>query len=234
VLRHAKAATAAATVGDERRMRRAMDEARTATTDLQIQYDIAAESWTFDVASYLRGPEYLAEVQEAGRSVGLTMWEQDGRLFCYPVLLRAVEGGVMLDRKREAGVRPSNVVRLIRTLRERPQRFQPSRFIETLYRAYEVERRSRGDNQSALDGMGPVVELRRIHELLTLLSNDYTLAEFTRDLYLLDQSRQVETTRGARMELSAASGTRHQSRVLQIVDEAGRSRLYYGIAFGRV
>ena len=74
-----------------------------------------------------------------------------------------------------------------------------------------------------------------LFDLLTLFPDtqkDYGRAEFTRDLYLLDRSRVVETRAGARLELSASTGTKGlAAKLLQIVGEDGVPKVYFGISF---
>lgn len=80
-----------------------------------------------------------------------------------------------------------------------------------------------------------MLELVTLFDLLTIFPDtkkDYSRAEFTRDLYLLDRSLKVETRAGARLEFSASTGTKGSaSRILTIIGEDGYPKVYYGISF---
>src|SRR3546814_3281655 len=69
---------------------------------------------------------------------------------------------------------------------KRPQRFREQQFLELLYKAY---RPLAGAEWRKLErGPGPVIPVVDIHEVLTLLPGaDYPIAEFGRDLLLLDR-----------------------------------------------
>jgi hypothetical protein len=233
----AKRAVAAAVNGDVNAIAKALADTEQAVTALAMQLRNTVDGWTFDWRSYTENGGLTEELQAAARSEGLSIHEQDGRLFCYPALLRILpnELAVEIDRKKFRSVRPSYVIRQLKALRTRRQRFTPEQFLEMLFKAYEWARRSEAGATRRLDGRGPVIELASLFELLTLhpdTHKDYERAEFTRDLYLLDRSRVLDTRSGARLELSASTGTKGAaSRLLQIVGEDGILKVYYGISF---
>jgi len=235
--RAAKHAVTAAVTGDVNAIAKAFAEAEQAAAALAMQLKNTVEGWTFDWQSYAEHGGLAEELQAAARSEGLSIHEQDGRLFCYPALLRVLpaEPAVEIDRKRFRSVRPSYVARQLKAMRTRRQRFGPEQFLEVLFKAYEWARKSEAGATRRLDGQGPVIELASLFDLLTLhpdTRKDYGRAEFTRDLYLLDRSRVLETRSGARLELSASTGTKGApSRLLQIVGEDGIPKVYYGISF---
>jgi hypothetical protein len=233
----AKRAVAAAVTGDVNAIGKALAETEEAAAALATQLRNTVECWSFDWQSYTERGGFEEELQAAARSEGLSIHEQDGRLFCYPALLRVLPGeaAVEIDRKRFRTIRPSYIARQLKALRTRRQRFKPEQFLEVLFKAYEWARKSEAGAARRLDRQGPVIELVSLLDLLTLhpdTRKEYGRAEFTRDLYLLDRSRVLETRSGARLELSASTGTKGAaSRLLQIVGEDGVPKVYYGISF---
>ncbi|MGH2633417.1 MAG: hypothetical protein ACRDG3_08395, partial [Tepidiformaceae bacterium] len=208
----AKRAVAAAVTGDVNQMAKALADTRQAVGDLSLQLRNTNASWTFDAKAYAETGALAEELKSAATAEGLSIYEQDGRLFCYPALLRILpsEPGVEIDRKKLKSVRPSHIVRQLKVLRNRPQRFKPEQFLEVLFRAYEWARKSESGVMGRLDGRGPVIELASLFELLTLFPDaqkDYGRAEFTRDIYMLDRSRVATTRAGSQLELSASTGT---------------------------
>lgn len=234
----AKRAVAAAVSGDISAMTKALGESSQAATDLAVQTRNTTDGWTFDAKAHAQAGLLAAEIQSAAEAEGLTVYQQDGRLFCYPALLRVTASDppeVEIDRKRFKTLRPSHVARQLKVLRTRPQRFTPQRFLEVLFEAYDWARKAQPGAQKTFDGRGPVLELADLFRVITLFPDtrrDYGRAEFTRDLYLLDQSRVVETKAGPRLEFSASTGTKGSvTKLFEIVAQNGSRKVYYGIAF---
>lgn len=237
VSKAAKRAVTASATGDVNALAKALAETEQAAADLAMQLKNTTDGWTFDAKSYIERGGLEEELVAAASAEGLSIYKQDGRLFCYPALLRILESEVAIeiDRKRFRSVRPSYIARQLKDMKTRRQRFRPDQFLEVLFKAYEWVRKSEARATGRLDGQGPVVELMSILELLTLfpeVQKDYGRAEFARDLYLLDRSRISETKAGARLELSASTGTKGAAtKLLQIVGEDGILKVYYGVAF---
>lgn len=233
----ARRVVAATVTGDVAAIAKAIFEIEQATSALAMQVRNTGDGWSFDARSYAESGSLAEELKSAAGAEGLSIHEQDGRLFCYPALLKILpsEPAVEIDRKRFRSVRPSYVVQQLKVLRTRPQRFKPEQFLEVLFKAYEWARKAEAGGPRRLDGQGPVIELTSLFDLLTLFPDaqkDYGRAEFARDLYLLDRSRVLETRAGARLELSASTGTKGAaSKLLQIVGEDGVPKVYYGISF---
>jgi hypothetical protein len=221
--------------GNLREVRAALEAARQAVNALQEQVSTTVEGWDFDDAAYLRGGGYVRELLETAARMGLAIYEQDDRLYCYPLLLRVLSADRMLlvDRSRERRLRPSVVIQHLRNLQGRPPRFRPEAFLETLFKAYRTLVHNHG---SARQDAGPVERLTRIYELLTLLpgqSREYSSHEFARDLYLLDRSGIVQTRDGYIVSFPSSTGTRSAGGVILAISESGEERRYWGIAFSR-
>ena len=79
----------------------------------------------------------------------------------------------------------------------------------------------------------PVVPLRAIYELLTILpyQEKYAKPEFTRDVYLLHRSGTDTTRSGAKVEFNAPSSGVRASDILSVINESGQERRYYGVSF---
>ena len=106
--------------------------------------------------------------------------------------------------------------------------------MEGLFSAYETIIRSRGQDQV---GNGIVIPLLEIYKLLTImpgLSKEYSLQEFARDLYLLDQSGITKTKKGFVIRLPASTGTKSMKSTIKVITREGSEKKYYGISFSGV
>jgi hypothetical protein len=232
-----KRLAAAAKAGDGAAIDRAFGDCGRAVDALQAQLNNTRSGWNFDWRGHIESERFKRELLEAASEAGLIIHEQDGRIFSYPVLVRILTGGdlgtVSVDRKRMRTIRPSHLVALLKTLRDRPPKAKNEEFLKSLYAAYGWATQ-RDDGSTP---WGPVAELVDLYEILTLFpgqTRDYSRQEFTRDLYLLDRSDIRATRDGARFELSASTGTKgSRSRFLTIVGEDGEEKAYYGISFAR-
>jgi hypothetical protein len=189
----------------------------------------AALAFEFDDAAYFPDA-FLEELAEASREKGLTVFAQDGKLYCYPLLVRVkpAERSVQIGKKTERGVRPSALAARLRQLHAKPPRFKPSDFLNLLHRAYR---------HCASAKESPVITLAEVYEVLTLMpgsGKDYTKDDFARDLYLLDQSGATRMDNGAAFRFSASTGTRNTASTFVCIAEDGSEKRYYGIAFEKV
>ena len=224
----------AAHVGNLRDLRTTISAAEQAIDALRRQFDTAKAGWDFDEQAYFANGAFLREVLETARRMNVRVYEQDELLYSYPSLIRVVpnDRAVLIDKTRERRLRPSVLVAHLRDLQQRPPRFRDADFLEALYEAYKVKvAQDKGKDQIA---QGPVVRLRDIYHLLTLLpgrSKEYTIQEFVRDRYLLDQSGVNRTKDGAAMYSADSSGTRPSAGSIRVVTQRGEEKVYYGISF---
>lgn len=218
-------------VGDLQELRSSMEDAETAMANLRRKMSETKEGWTFNAQSYLSSGSYTKEVMDTAEKMGVTMFERDDRLFCYPALLRVVpsERVVAVDRKRERRLRPTVLVNMLKDLQDKPPRFRPEAFLAALFDAYSRIIAERGT--SPMD-LAPVVPLVDIYGLLTLLpgqAKEYSKQEFARDIYLLHRGENHTTKSGATVSFPISRGVR--GKTLSVVDETGEQRRYYGIRF---
>lgn len=241
VVKASKQLVAASKTGDVAALEKALAETKRTTTALAVQQRNTQEGWYFDAIGHIRDGEYLDELKGAAEAQGLGLFEQEGRLFSYPVLLRIFSGSttadlaVTIDRKRTRSIRPSFLAGVLKRASTQTPKFKPDVFLKALYEAYRVAEAERG--QRNMDARtGPMVELARLYELLTLFpgqQKDYGRQEFARDLYLLDQSA-VKETNNHSFRFAASTGTKGSaSKLFQLVDREGRERVYYAISFER-
>jgi hypothetical protein len=242
VLRAASAATsalkrfrAAAHVGNLRDLRAAIGAADQALVALRQQFANAQEGWDFDEEAYFQAGSFTAELLETAERLNLGLFQQDERLYSYPVLVRllASDRSVMIDKTRERRVRPTVLVAHLKELQRRPPRFRPEAFLEALHDAYTtiVARQRHGPAAE-----GTVVRLTDVYDLFTLLpgqSKEYSRQEFARDIYLLDQSGVTTTRRGYALSLPASTGTRSASGTIKVITREGEEKVYFGLAFAR-
>jgi hypothetical protein len=174
---------------------------------------------------------FLSDLMEAASSAGVKLYERDGVLYCYPVLLRAEPdlSCVRIDKKLEPTLRPAELAQILKKLQSREPKAKPERFIETIYEAYELV-----CGKNAIPAGGDVA-LSEIYGALTLLpgsEREYTLIDFTRDIYFLDISGIQETKKGAVMSLPASTVTRERkTKLLPFVDRNGQEKLYALVRF---
>jgi hypothetical protein len=232
-------AQASARVGALRELQNQLAEGRNAAKRFAEAMAQADESWTFAPEPYFANGGYLHELQEEAERAGLSLFEKDGRIYCFPMLLTLSDkdSAVVIDRKLERRVRPSELVKLLVARQKRPQRSNMQKFLETLFDAYLVlaPQVSR-DWSPGSPGLGPVVQLLRIYDLLTLLpgsERDYTREEFARDIHLLDQQPDLKTKDGRRFALPGSTGSKTVGKRLTVIDPQGTERIYVGIRFDK-
>src|SRR5271165_7428560 len=197
-------------------------EAQSAASDL-------SGAWRFDSSAYMADGRFLADLKSAAAEQKLDMFERNGRIYCFPLLLRidANQSAVRIGRKIERKIRPSELVRLLARAQKRPQRFREQAFLELVWRAY---RRLVGREWNGTDP-GRVVALIDLHDTLTLLpGSDYPQEEFARDLLLLERHPDLRTRSGERFEFPHGTTTKG-IKPLIVYDEKGAERVYYGIRF---
>jgi alpha-D-ribose 1-methylphosphonate 5-triphosphate synthase subunit PhnG len=219
-------AVATGSVRDLERLRQA---ARTAA-ELAAQRAAECGVFDFDAAAYLSGNGgFLEELIEAAERAGVRLAEREGVIFSYPVLVRPepASAAVRIDKKLVGTLRPETLAATLKQAQSRDPKARPERFIESLLDAYELVR-ARRKLDAYID-----LPLTRLYDVLTLLpSTDYTLLDFTRDLYFLDISGMTETRRGFRMSLPASTVSREKSaRVLRFVTRDGYEKIYASIKF---
>jgi len=234
-----KKAQSCAKVGKLRELSKSLAEGRNAAKRFAEEMARADSSWKFEVEAAFAGGDYLRELLQEADRVGLKLFERDGRLYCFPMLLTlsAKDMAVMVDRKPERRLRPRELVRVLLERQRRPQRFNEQKLLDTLFEAYcRLDRRVLRDWTPEVAGNGPVVPLIKIYELLTLLpgsEREYPQEEFARDVYLLDRRPDLRTKDGWRFTLPAATGSKVMRQRLTVVDEQGAEKVYVGIRFDK-
>ena len=208
-------------------------------TDLQRATEIVADTEQaaqFEVAEVFGNGAWLAELAAAAKAAGVVLVQRDGRVTAYPVALRldARAQGVRIGRKLERRIRPSFVAAQLKTLQQRPERFNARQFLDRLFALYESRARAEDPAwRPNRAGQGPLVALAELHEQLTLLpaaAADYPLEEFVTDLLRLDRQPDATGSQGHRFELGGSTGRKGGKR-LTLFDETGEQHDYYAIRF---
>jgi hypothetical protein len=174
---------------------------------------------------------FLADLEAAAAEKGLRLFEKNGRIYCFPLLMRidSKEAAVKIGKTVERRIRPSELVRILTVAQKRPQQFREERFLELLYRTWRL---LLPETNAPAARSGPVISLAEIHETLTLFpGTDYPIEEFTRDLLLLDRKPDLRTRDGSRFEFAASTLSKGQIRRLVVYDEEGGERTYVGVRF---
>ncbi len=189
-----------------------------------------SDCWRFDTAAYLSDGRFVDDLKAAAVANGLELFEHDGRIYCFPLLLRVDPKGnaVKIGRKLERRIRPAALARLLADAQKRPQRFREPQFLELLYHTW---RRLAGVGWRG-SGVGPAISLAEIHDTLTLLPGaDYPVEEFARDLLLLDRRPDLRTRNGCRFELPASTLSKGSMKQLTVYDESGAPHTYIAVKF---
>jgi hypothetical protein len=220
----------AAREGKLKDLRASLETIRQAVRTVDQEVSNAVDSFEFSDEAYL-ADGFTEELIHQAADVGLRLVKQDNRLYCYPALLRVLptDRVVLIDKVRERRLRPSVLVAILRDLQKRPPRFRPAEFLESLYAAYQVALAQKGRLE-----VGTVVQLTDLHSLLTMLpgqAQDYSLQEFARDIYLLDESAQTRTKSGRVVDFHASTGTKLARATLSVVTQNGTQKPYYGVSF---
>ncbi len=221
--------------GSLRELRKTIESAEQAIAALKQQFTNTKEGWNFDGEKYIAGRAFPEELLEMSKSLGVKIFEQDERLYCYPFLIRILpsELAVQIDKTKEKRLRPSTLVSHLKALQNKPVRFKPEAFLESLFSAYETLIKSDGKEV----GKGVVIALLKIYKLLTLLpgqAREYSRQEFARDIYLLDRSGVTKTKKGFVGSFPASTGTRSITGTIRVITQEGQDKRYYGISFSEV
>jgi hypothetical protein len=219
----------AVATGNVRDLDRLLQSAR-AAAESAAQAAEACGAFEFDTARYLaREGAFLGELKEAAEKAGVNLSEREGTIFSYPVLvtLEPALSAVRIDKKLTPTLRPETLAATLKQLQSKDPKSRPQQFVEALFDAYEYVRAKRNID-AYVD-----VPLTRVYEVLTLLpGTDYTLLDFTRDLYFLDTS-DVEATRAGYKYSLPASTVSHQrgARVLRFVTRDGFEKDFASLRF---
>ena len=196
----------------------------------------AAAMLDYDVSDAFATGAWLDELAAAAAAAGVVLVRRDGRVTAYPVALR-LDGraqGVRVGRKLEKRIRPSFIAAQLKTLQQRPDRFNAGRFLDRLFTLYESTARTEDPAwRPTRPGQGPLVSLADLHNLLTLLpaaGADYPQEEFVADLLRLDRQPDATARHGHRFELAGSTGRKGGKR-LTLFDETGEQHDYYAIRF---
>jgi hypothetical protein len=193
----------------------------------------ACEPLNFDTAQYFM-PEggFVGELQDEAQRAGVNLSERDGVIFCYPVLLRPEpeNSAVRIDKKLEFNVRPDVLAILLRRVQAQEPKAKSAQFIETLFEAYDLLRAG-AKTGDYIDR--PLTEIYRVLTLMPGAAKDYTLLDFTRDIYFLDTSGIGETKRGYRLSLPSSTASREgaKGKRLHFVTRHGDEKEYSTIKF---
>lgn len=226
VTRTIKQARAAASTGKLPDMVKSIAQARQQLALLDDQVRELESSWSFDAEAYFGSGGYARELLAAIEARELRPVERDGRILCYPSILRIVPGeqALEIDRKKERRVRPGFVAAELSKRAGRRTGMRPEQMIEVLYNVWEP--------LAARPQATGLVRLVAIFDMLTLLpqAREYTKPEFARDLLQLDMSSVRTTRAGHRLKLRADTAAKGAS-VLSAVTPEGEVRIYSSIEF---
>lgn len=225
----------AARVGDLTALHKALAELEGHLQVARTETHSAAQSWSLsedeEVAYFADGgftDEFVADAEASGLQVSV----EEGTIVCYPSLVKvdAARRCVLIDRKPYRSVRPSMLVAHLKAVQARPPRFKAAQFLESLYVAWDHARHLRASGRQP----GTDVRVGDMYAALTIApgsSREYSKPEFGRDLYLLEQSEERVTRKGARVHFGRSTGTKTSAGMITVVGEDGRRVDYSSIGF---
>jgi hypothetical protein len=217
----------AARTGNLRDMRRLLESARQASEQCAQAIRAAEASWLFPAEEYLASEQYLADLRQASQALGLEgIRVLDGRLYCYPNIVRVEPRDVVVrvGRRRQAGVRPAHIAALLKSDQSTPRQSNLAPILEAIEQAYLYVTRGQ---------LGDPVPLARIYEVLTLRpgsGREYTLDDFVMDVYRLDDSGPHTTRSNYHFDLPASTSTRG-GKGIRFATRQGEEKLYSTIRF---
>lgn len=231
------AAKKAAQVGDLATLRRLLDDVGKIADGTQLEVEALASSWPLDSSAeqmMFEDGGYVREVlQEADRQE-LAILEEDEQLLCYPSLIRLdpARRAVLIDRKPYRHVRPRVLVNHLKAQQERQTKFKPAPFLEALFTAWEYARKANARGQTPPSD----VSIDQVYGVFTVMpgsAREYSKQEFARDLYLLEESGERTTKKGATLHFSRSTGARQARGAATVVDRQGRRIIYSSISFAQ-
>ncbi len=186
----------------------------------------------FDAPAYLsESGGFLDELKAAAKRAGVRMYERDGVIFCYPVLVRTEPemSAIRIDKKLVYTLSPDTLAADLQKRQSKDPKAKSDRFIEALFDGYDLVR-AKLNLPTYTD-----IPLPRIYEVLTLLpgsEKEYTVLDFTRDIYFLDISGIAETKKGFRLSLPASTVSKEKSsKLLKFVTRDGYEKQYAAVKF---
>ncbi len=230
-----KAGQKAARVGDLSALAKALAELEGHLQAARAETLSAAQSWGLseeEETAYFADGGFTAELVADAAASGLQVSVEEGTIVCYPSLVKvdAARRCVFIDRKPYRSVRPSALVTHLKAVQARPPRFKATQFLESLYVAWDHARHLRAGGRRP----GPDVRVDHVYAALTIApgsSREYSKPELGRDLYLLEQSGERVTRKGARVHFGRSTGTKAASGMITVVGEDGRRVDYTSIGF---
>ncbi len=110
--------------GSLRELKEAIDSSEQAIAALKQQFSNTKDSWNFDAETYIGSKDFPCEIIEMAKTLGVSIFEQDERLYCYPFLIRILPGelAVQIDKTKEKRLRPSTLVTHLKSLQNKPVR----------------------------------------------------------------------------------------------------------------
>lgn len=231
-----KAGQKAARAGDLNALHKALAELEGHLQVARTETLSAAQSWGLseeEEVAYFADGGFTEELVSDADASGLQVSVEDGTIVCYPSLVKVDSSRrcVVIDRKPYRSVRPSSLVAHLKAVQARPPRFKAAQFLESLYIAWDHARHLRAS------GRQPATDVRADHVYAALTiapgsSKEYSKPEFGRDLYLLEQSGERVTRKGARIHFGRSTGTKNPSGTITVVGEDGRRVDYSSLSFG--
>ena len=221
--------------GQLKELMSSIEQAEKTAAVLKQQISNIKNGWDINDQAYIASRAFIDEIIGLAREKGLNLYERDERIYCYPVIVRVLpsDRAIRIDKLIDKRIRPSVIVNHLKDIQKRPLRFNASTFIESIYTAYEKIVQIKAKDSLQTDRVIPLFDIYELFTMLPHQSKEYSKQEFARDIYLLHTSEIQSTKSGLRVSFPASTGTKSPGRLLNLIDEQGTERRYYGICFSR-
>lgn len=183
------------------------------------------------VAEYLASKEFYDSLSHECEKRNLKLIDHGLTWYCFPSTIKIVpaEEAVLINGVRTHNVNPTAIAAALTAEHEAAKKKDPSQFLQVLFHAYGAWV---SHSEYAPDSP-PLATVLDLFALLTLwpeVKRQYSKARFGLDLYLLDRSGVTEIN-GKRLVFSASTGARDRTKTVQVYDENGSEKAYYGLYF---
>lgn len=222
-----KSCRRALAVGDLKALRRSLASIPDQAERIQECCHAMEGAWPYsdqDEERYFAS-DFKGQLFERAQQAGLSITDQEGTLACYPSLLKISprERGVSIDRKLSREIRPSRLVEKLVANQKKSIKLTRD-FLPALHKTYEE---LTGKKQ------GEVARLLDIYDRWTRRpgsKKDYSLQEFTNEIYELDKSARAPEDPPFRLH-AGATASKNRSTLLVMSTREGLERTYYAIEF---
>lgn len=183
------------------------------------------------VAEYLASREFYDSLALECEKLNLKLHDHGSTWYCFPSTIKVLsaEEAILINGVRTQNLNPSAIAATLKSEHEAATEKDPKQFLQVLCQAYGAW----ASHCEYAPDSPPLATVSDLFALLTLwpeVKRHYSKAQFALDLYLLDRGGITEIN-GKQLVFSASSGARDRTKTVQVHDEYGSEKAYYGLYF---